>query len=83
MKPPAKKVIRVYRLSCSTFSDNHRGYTFHATAAEAQKVGDDWMRDMKGYDDEPAVKIELCSIEMTPEGILRALNQLASHPDNG
>lgn len=75
-------MTKVYRVSCRTEADNHFGYTFHATKAEAQQRADeflsDWTKDVGAE-----AEIETIIIPPGRDGLITALNMLAGHCDNG
>lgn len=68
--------MRIYRNSYADQDGEHKGYSFHLSAAraraEAQRVAPDW-------------STERDSIDIAPgrAALVRALNDLAAHPDNG
>lgn len=78
--------MKFYRLHLTYEAGTSAGYSFHSARAEAEKTGEQWVRNHRGVDDvDGATGWTVEKIEITPTkvGILRALNLYANHADNG
>ena len=94
----AEQTMRFYRVSYQTWEGEHGRYDFFTSKRAADKKANDWRRDNTNsvpednfYGDTPNTKdeahdmatVEAFDITPTKKGILKALNDLASHADNG
>lgn len=70
--------MKVYRVSSRNFLAEHVGYEFHANKKEAVKKHKE-SNNNNNIDPE----IREIEIKISKKGIIEALNQWASHPDNG
>jgi hypothetical protein len=73
--------VRFYQVEFYCGEQGHLGYAFRASKRDAQRT----LRELSRSEiaTEPALSIHAIDIEPTKAGILSALNDLASHPDNG
>lgn len=71
----------LYRVSTFTENGNSAGFSWHTKLREAQ----DAKAEAKAnhIDEEREPEIERIEVKLTRDGVLRALNRYASHPDNG
>jgi hypothetical protein len=71
--------VRFYRVSLRC--DEHEGYAWYTNLHDVgRKVAQFW-RGRK--DAEPETNVEVFNIRPTKREILRLLNRVADHPDNG
>lgn len=76
------KFYRVHFWEGEMFS---HGYQFFTRRADAEKASRAWIKEVNetGRDWNPSGDIDEIDIEPTKAGLLDALNQYASHNDNG
>lgn len=80
--------MKFYRVSYSTEGGNSGGFSWHTNRRAALAAARaDYDQDPDEYDHHSPTRgsdrIEVIEIAPTRRGILRALNALAGHPDNG
>ena len=71
--------MKLYRVSYKSKTDGHTGYTWH-TSEQAAKSSAYQFR--KGDSDKNS-KVETVEFEPNRAGILKLLDKVATHPDNG
>ena len=78
--------MKFYRVRFSCGGGNSGGFSWHTTMRKAEAAANE---AVKNDPEEYALKrsgrpaIDLIEIAPTKEGILKALNSFADHPDNG
>lgn len=80
--------MKFFRVSYSKDGGNSAGFSWHTNLREALAAAKrDYDEDPGEYDNHAPIRgsdrIETIEIAPTRRGILRALERLASHPDNG
>lgn len=73
--------MKLARLHKQTVLEGSDGYAFYGSQREAEKARTAHKRDNKLKD--PCSEIDTIEVEPTREGIIKALNRYAGHPDNG
>jgi hypothetical protein len=68
--------MKVYRNGYRRADNEHCGYSFHTTKAEAALAA-------RAEKEDGSSETEVFEIEISKAGIMRALTILATHPDNG
>ena len=75
--------MRIYVLDKRAEAGTSFGYEFFTSKREAVKAFREWMgTEEEGVLDRETTKIAQYDIELTKEGVLRALRLLATHPNN-
>lgn len=69
--------MRFYRLEFIMEMDGSQGFRWFTNKADAERVARKWFEPDHKY------KLTTHEIEPTKTGILKALNSVASHPNNG
>ena len=69
--------MKIYRVAYRNAFSEHQGYEYFSNKADAVKA------DNKNKGNNTRDDIQEIEIILTKKGVISALNQFASHPDNG
>ena len=72
--------MRIYRVCYGSIDEGQLGYSFTAEKGLAQAQAREFLKDSLG---DGSAEVEELDIPLTRAGILRALNWLAGHAENG
>ena len=72
--------MKLYRVSLYSTEYGHRGYVWHPSAWKANEDARNYIANDPADHKATVVRVE---VPIDKAGLLRALNRLAGHPDNG
>lgn len=72
--------MRYYRVSYTTPSDGHLGYSFHLRRRDARIDANTWESNAPSNSE---AEIKAIDVDLTRHGVLRALALYAAHAENG
>jgi hypothetical protein len=78
--------MKIYQNTYTSFAGSSCGFSYHGSKREAAKIGRETKVNTEGNDSDERVgevKTELLIFTPTKKSILRLLNRVACHNDNG